>query len=142
MQPTAKSIMPDKLLDKLSEEERRDLLTFLLLRAPQMPLDSPLPAPPVRTRAEVAAALKGSLPLAQPVRPLHIVLVDGVKDHGPGEHDYPAWQRTWTQLLRAGQNVTVSNAREFPSDKQLAEADAIVFFQKGSFDGERPQKLD
>lgn len=142
MQANAKSIMPDKLLEKLSEEDRRDLFTFLLVPAPRMPLDSPLPAPPIRTRAEVAAALEGSTELPDTLRPLHIVLVDGVKDHGPGEHDYPAWQRAWTQLLRAGRNVTVSNAREFPSDEQLVTADAIIFFQKGSFDGERPEKID
>ncbi|MBL8889454.1 MAG: ThuA domain-containing protein [Planctomycetaceae bacterium] len=142
MQANSKSIMPDKLLEKLSEEERRDLLTFLLVPAPRMPLDSPLPAPPIRTRAEVAAALEGSTALPASLRPLHIVLVDGLKDHGPGEHDYPAWQRAWTQLLRAGNNVTVSNAREFPSDEQLTAADAIIFFQKGSFDGQRPEKLD
>ncbi len=142
MQPNAKSIMPDNIWGKLSEEQQRDLLSFLLLPAPRMPLDSPLPAPPVRTRAEVAAALDGSEPLPATLRPLNIVLVDGIKDHGPGEHDYPAWQTAWTQLLRAGKNVSVSNAREFPSDEQLLAADIVIFFQKGSFDGSRPKKLD
>ena len=142
MQPHAKSIMPDNLWEKLSEEQRNDLLTFLLVPAPQMPLDAPLPAPPLRTRAEVAAALAGSEPLPDSLRTLNLVLVDGVKDHGPGEHDYPAWQRTWTQLLRAGKNLSISNAREFPSDEQLAAADVVIFFQKGSFDGPRPGKLD
>lgn len=142
MQPNTKSIMPDNIWDKLSEEQRSDLLSFLLLPAPRMPLDAPLPAPPVRTRSEVAAALEGSEPLPESLRSLKIVLVDGVKDHGPGEHDYPAWQTAWTQLLRAGKNVSVTNAREFPSDEQLAESDVIIFFQKGSFDGPRPQKLD
>jgi putative heme-binding domain-containing protein len=142
MQPNAKSIMPDNIWEKLNEEQRNDLLTFLLTPAPRMPLDSPLPAPAIRTRAEVASALAGSEALPESLRPLNIVLVDGVKDHGPGEHDYPAWQRAWTQLLRAGKNVSVSNAREFPSDEQLDAADVVIFFQKGSFDGARPQKLD
>lgn len=75
-------------------------------------------------------------------RPLNLVLVDGVKDHGPGEHDYPAWQRVWEQLFLADRSLTISTARDFPSDAQLAAADVVVFFQKGSFSGIRPAKLD
>jgi len=106
-----------------------------------MPLESPLDAPPVRSRAEVAAALAGSAPVTAP-RPLSILLVDGEKDHGPGEHDYPAWREKWVQLLAAAENVTVSPAREFPSAEQLATADTVVFFQRGSFADRRPEAMD
>jgi type 1 glutamine amidotransferase len=142
MQPIAHSIMPENLWQKLDPQQRMDLLAYLLLPAPSMPLESPLQAPPLRTRAEVAAALADSQVPDAPGRPLHLVLVDGVKDHGPGEHDYPAWQRAWAQLLQAGAEVTVSQARDFPSAEQLARADVVIFFQKGSFDGARPQMLD
>ncbi len=142
MQPIAQSIMPDKLWPSLSEQEQLDLLTYLLTPPPKMPLDGPLAAPPLRTRAEVAEALAGSQPLAEPARPLRIVLVDGVKDHGPGEHDYPAWQRAWTQLLKAAPALEIENARDFPDREQLDSADIVIFFQKGSFDGTRPAQLD
>ena len=75
-------------------------------------------------------------------RHLNVVLVDGPKDHGPGEHDYPAWKSVWEELLSAADNVTVSTAREFPNDEQLATADVLLFFQKGSFEPDRPAKLD
>ena len=142
MQLASVSIMPKGLSDKLSPEQVLDLMTYLLTPPPQMPLDSPLSAPPIRTRAEVAAALAGAPEDGVAPRPLNIVLVDGQKDHGPGEHDYPAWRRVWEQLLTADPTLTVATVRDFPSDEQLAAADVVVFFQKGSFDRQRPAKLD
>ena len=141
VEPSAVSVMPQGILDKLSPEQSRDLFTYLLTPPPAMPLESPLDAPPVRSRAEVAAALAGSEPVTAP-RPLSIVLVDGEKDHGPGEHDYPAWREKWVQLLAAAEGVTVTPAREFPTDEQLAAADVLVFFQRGSFADRRPQAMD
>ena len=142
MQPASVSVMPKGLFDKLDESQRRDLMTYLLSSPPQMPLDAPLEAPPIRTAAEVATALSGTVESLEPLRPLNLVLVDGVKDHGPGEHDYPAWQRVWEQLFLADPTLTVSTARDFPDDAQLASADVVIFFQKGSFSGIRPAKLD
>ena len=142
LHPAKVSVMPKGLEEKLSPRQFRDLLTFLLTSPPQMPLDSPLPAPPVRTRAEVATALAGSREMEDSPRPLSIVLVAGQKDHGPGEHDYPAWQRSWAELLTADPTLAVSTAWDFPDDQQLATADVLIFFQKGRFDGQRPEKLD
>ena len=141
MQPSPVSVMPQGLLEKLSETQVRDLFTYLLTAPPAMPLDSPLDAPPVRSTAEVSAALAGSEP-AVATRSLSIVLIDGEKDHGPGEHDYPAWRERWVQLLAAAENVSVTQAREFPSREQLAAADVLVFFQRGSFADRRPQEMD
>ena len=142
MKPSATSVMPAGIAQKLTVDQMKDLLTYLLTKPPQMPLDAPLTAPPLRTQAEVAAALAGAPEKPDPGRPLNIVLVDGPKDHGPGEHDYPAWKLAWEELLSAAENVTVSTASEFPNDEQLAGADVVLFFQKGSFDGPRPEKLD
>lgn len=138
----ATSVMPAGLLQKLTSDEFRDLMTYLLTSPPQMPLESPLTAPPLRTQADVSAALKGATPLPENLKPLTIVLVDGPKDHGPGEHDYPAWRTVWEELLSVADDVTVQTAHEFPDDSQLAAADVLIFFQKGSFDGKRPEKLD
>ena len=136
------SVMPAGIAQKLTPEQWKDLMTFLLTRPPHMPLDSPLTAPPLRTQAEVTAALTGAPEPLASTRPLNIVLVDGPKDHGPGEHDYPAWKQAWQELLAAADNVTISTATEFPSDEQLTQADVLLFFQKGSFAAQRRAKLD
>ncbi|MGA0039188.1 MAG: ThuA domain-containing protein [Pirellulales bacterium] len=141
MEPSAVSVMPSGILDKLSAEETRDLLTYLLTPPPAMPLESPRDPPPVRSQAEVTAALAGSEEV-RAARPLSIVLIDGEKDHGPGEHDYPAWRNRWVQLLAAAEQVTVTPASEFPSPEQLETADVLVFFQRGSFADRRPQAMD
>jgi type 1 glutamine amidotransferase len=134
--------MPKGLTQKLTAEQMRDLLTYLMTSPPHMPLDSPLTAPPLRTQADVNAALAGAPEVPDTSKPLSVVLVDGPKDHGPGEHDYPAWKSAWEELLSAADNVTISTASEFPSDEQLASADVLLFFQKGSFAKPRPEKLD
>ncbi len=142
LRPSSVSVMPTGIAQKLSGEQLKDLLTYLLTKPPHMPLNSPLTAPPVRTTAEVAAALADAPKQPLAARHLNIVLVDGPKDHGPGEHDYPAWKSVWEELLSAAENATVSTATEFPSDEQLQSADVVIFFQKGSFEGDRPAKLD
>jgi putative heme-binding domain-containing protein len=136
------SVMPTGIGQKLTAEQLKDLITYLMTLPPHMPLESPLTAPPLRTQAEVAIALAGSPQIPEPTRPLNIVLVDGPKDHGPGEHDYPAWKSVWEELLSAADNVAISTATEFPSDAQLATADVLLFFQKGSFAQDRPEKMD
>ena len=141
LEPSAVSVMPQGILDKLPPDQARDLLTYLLTPPPSMPLESPLDAPPVRSRAEVTTALEGSVPVTAP-KQLRVVLIDGEKDHGPGEHDYPAWKERWVQLLAAAENVSVTAVREFPSDDDLAAADTIVFFQRGSFADRRPAAMD
>ncbi|NUQ64332.1 MAG: ThuA domain-containing protein [Pirellulales bacterium] len=113
--------------------------------------------PTPRPRAEVEAVLAqapGPPPDAQ-LRPLKIVLLADVKDHGPGEHDYPLWQKRWKVLLsgkpEAGErlqanlhgpvsrveqnklaagapNVEVSTAWQWPSAEQLVSADLLVMF--------------
>ena len=142
MAPSKASVMPTGIAQKLTADQMKDLLTYLMTKPPHMPLDSPLTAPPLRTQAEVASALAGSRELPASLKPLNLVLVDGVKDHGPGEHDYPAWKSAWTELLSVADNVTVTAVSEFPGDEQLESADVVVFFQKGSFADQRPEKLD
>jgi type 1 glutamine amidotransferase len=73
---------------------------------------------------------------------MKIVLVAGPKDHGPNEHDYPAWLIQWGQLLAAAEQVTVEAAWEFPDAEQLEGADALIFFQKGSWNAERARAMD
>src|SRR3712207_5418701 len=70
--------------------------------------------PPLRSRAEVQAVLNQAPKAAADPRPLHVLLVAGPKDHGPGEHDYPARLRSWEPLVAKAPNVTVSTAWKWP----------------------------
>lgn len=144
LRPSALSIMPEGIPKLLGPERLRDLLTFLLTPAPQMPRDYPGPRPPLRTLAEVQAALAGAPPPDSPPapRPLRLLLVAGPKDHGPGEHDYPAWQTAWSELLAAANQVQVATAWEWPAPEQFQTADVIIFYQHGDWDERRAAEID
>ncbi len=125
--PAPVSTMPAGLDKTLGSDKLRDLLTFLLTE-PLTPAALERPgAPSPRRRAEVEAVLKGGDP-PQRRKQLHIVLSGGPKDHGPGEHDYPLWQRRWLNLLSMAENVRVSTVSGWPTPKQFETADVIVFY--------------
>jgi putative heme-binding domain-containing protein len=141
MRVSGVSLMPTGLLDGLKEEQVRDLLTFLLSE------------PPKRSHSDLEQLLK-----TQPAsgntsenrqsgivnRELKVVLVASKQDHGPGQHDYPAWQQTWLSLLtHAEANVSAATAWEWPTPDQFAEAGAIVFyFWNHDWNAERYRQLD
>jgi type 1 glutamine amidotransferase len=135
------SIMPEGLPKLLGPERLRDLLTFLLVEPPSMPVYGDLKPPPPRTMDEVESVLADSKTDAR-TRPLHVVLVTGPKDHGPGEHDYPAWQTAWTSLLRMAPEVRVTTASPWPGEADLKSADVLVFYQQGAWTAERARDLD
>lgn len=141
--PSTVSTMPEGLSKKLDEKQFKDLLAFLLKPAPLMPRDALLPRPQPRSRDEVAAVLAGAdAPNPGVLRALNVLLVAGAKDHGPGEHDYPAWLKTWSELLRAAPGVTVDTAMEWPTSAQIEAADVIAFFQRGTWNDERAAAID
>jgi hypothetical protein len=142
MQPSPTSTMPDDLAKQLGPERLRDLLTFLLTPGPQMPRDHPGPRPKARTLAEINAVLAGAPDASAPTRPLHLLLVAGPKDHGVGEHDYPAFQKAWAELLAIGENVSVSTAWEWPSKEQFQAADVAIFYQHGDWNSARAADID
>ena len=136
------STMPEKLPDELGPERMRDLLTFLLTPPPPMPRDYPGPRPKPRTLAEVNAVLAGAPNPPEKTRPLHILLVAGPKDHGIGEHDYPAWLKIWPDLLSAADNVEVATAWEWPTEDEFKRADVVVLFQHGDWNDQRAADTD
>ena len=126
--PLPQSIMPEGLDKKLTAEEMRDLLTFLLTEPLQpAPLERK-DAPPPRKKAEVDKILKDAKRPEGPLEKVHIVLAAGPKDHGPGEHDYPLWQRRWLELLLLAKDLKVSTAMGWPNAKQWETADLVVFY--------------
>ncbi len=143
LKPTALSIMPEGLLSTLDESSIHDLLAFLLLPAPHMPSVTSESPPRSRSRSELAAVLAGSvLSHLSPLPPRRILLVTGLKDHGPGEHDYPAWATAWSELLAGVQGITIDQAFDWPTDAQLQSADTIIFYQKGSWNDHRATAID
>lgn len=130
LQASGTSLMPEGLGQMLTTNQLRDLLSFLLLspiEPAQLQTESP---PPARATGEVAAFLQASRystpDKQQPT--LNIVLVDGPKDHGPDEHDYPLWRERWSRLLVLSPRARVTTAREWPSSEQLEDANLLVFY--------------
>ncbi|HEY2951987.1 MAG TPA: ThuA domain-containing protein [Verrucomicrobiae bacterium] len=135
LRPSAVSLMPAGLLEGLKDGQVRDLMTFLLNE------------PPTRTRAEVDTVLPqhGHEPTdAQPsAKPLKIVLVASKQDHGPGQHDYPTWQKRWMTFLAKTPGVAAEEAWEWPTQEQWRKADVVVFyFWNHNWSAERYQQLD
>jgi putative heme-binding domain-containing protein len=114
--PTGASLMPTGLIDGLNPTQTRDLLTFLSW------------ARPTRSRDEISRLPKVARTAADD-RPIRLVLVASKQDHGPGQHDYPAWQTKWMRLLgKAARKTVVEKAWEWPTPEQWAQADAVVFY--------------
>src|SRR5581483_11693925 len=107
-----------------------------------MPRDHPGPRPAPRTAAEVEAVLAGAPAAPGKRRPLRIVLVAGKKDHGKGEHDYPAWQKAWAALFGLAKKVEVVTAWEWPADEEFQKADAMIFYQHGDWTPQRAAAID
>jgi type 1 glutamine amidotransferase len=142
LEPVAKSVMPDKLDEKLGKEGMEDLIHFLLSGAPSMPLEGRAVPYPARSRAEVLKVLAGAPEGEAQKGPLPILLTAGPKDHGPQEHDYPAWQKVWTRLMAMAPGVEVDTAWEWPKKEQLEKAKLLVLFQRGDWNGQRAEDLD
>lgn len=102
--------MPSGLLEGVSENDVRGLLTFLIN------------APPTRRAGE--SVLKAPLKIEEPRK--SVVLVASKQDHGPGQHDYPAWQTNW--MSNSSSPFKFSSAWEWPSAEQWKTADAVVFY--------------
>lgn len=113
-----------------------------LLPATAMPRDHKGPRPKPRPLAEVEAVLAGAPSPPEKIRPLRVVLVAGKKDHGKGEHDYPAWQKAWTVLFKMADKVDVANGWEWPDRSEFQKADVMVFYQHGDWTPERAADID
>jgi hypothetical protein len=107
-----------------------------------MPRDHPGPRPKARTAAEVEAVLAGAPNPALPTRKIRLVLVAGMKDHGKGEHDYPAWQKAWGALFGLAEKLEVATAWEWPDREEFKKADVIVFYQHGDWTAARAADTD
>ena len=141
IEPSSKSIMPEEIPKLLGTDRVRDLLTFLLVEPPHMPVYGELTPPPPREMVEVERVLADSQAIIEK-KPIHVVLVAGAKDHGLGEHDYPAWQVAWQQLFEMAEGVRVSTADEWPTPEDIETADVMVFYQRGDWTPDRARAID
>ncbi len=136
------SLMPEGLPKVLGPEKMKDLLTFLLAEPPHMPDYGPGTPPPAREIQEVKAILAGAPGPPAKTRPIHVVLIAGKKDHGPGEHDYPAWLAVWPKLLARADDVKVTTALDWPTADDLKSADVMIFYQQGTWTPQRARDID
>lgn len=139
---SAISTMPEELPKQLGPERMKDLMTFLLTDPLRMPDYGAGKPPEARTRKELAAVLAGAPTPPAKTKPLTVVLVAGKKDHGPGEHDYPAWQKAWKELLATADKTTVDTADDWPTAEQFKTADVLVFYQQGKWTADRAKEMD
>ena len=91
-------------------------------------------APPPRSRAELEAILAKAPKHEGALRHLNILLVAGPKDHGPGEHDYPRWQKEWAPLMSKAENVSITTAFGWPKPEDWNGVDLAVFYLKTKWD--------
>lgn len=123
MQPAGVSLMPEGLLQGLTESQVNDLLTFLLNEPPKR---DQADAQRIIGMPDSRSATGDQLPNGSSA--LRIVLVASEQDHGKDQHDYPAWQKAWHPLLASAPGATVEDAWLWPSDTQFASTDVIVFY--------------
>jgi putative heme-binding domain-containing protein len=143
MEPMSTSIMPHGIDQVIGKDALRDLMTFLLappLEPAKIEVKGVEP-PPLRKQAELDAVLKSSRDAGIPPVPknkttqkptppkvLKILLAAGPKEHGPGEHDYPLWQKRRKELFSRAENVEIDNCFGWPEQKQFDAADVIIWF--------------
>src|SRR5437899_11976253 len=97
--------------------------------------------PKPRSAAEVNLVLAGAPGTPLPSRPIRVLLVAGKKDHGKGEHDYPAWQKAWAALFGRAAKVEVATGWEWPAREGLREADVLVFYEQGDWTAGRAAEI-
>jgi type 1 glutamine amidotransferase len=132
------------------------LISIAALTSGFVALGADAPEPPApRTRAEVEAALgttieKNAVPIGSvpgkdsgELKPIKIVLLAGKKDHGPGEHDYPAWQAKWGPMFAKLPGVAVENAFGWPSAEQWRDANLVIaYYWNHEWSDEQLRQLD
>lgn len=132
LRPSSISLMPEGF-GQLGPEKLKDLLTFLTTDEK---------APPQRSRAEVEEVLRRTPRSDAAPRPIRVVLVANPKDHGPGEHDYPAWQKKWAPMLGKVAKTEVATAFPWPTAEQWGAADLVVLYLWGKWDEAQLKDVD
>jgi putative heme-binding domain-containing protein len=145
--PAGTSIMPEGIDKKLTASQLSDLVAFLRQAPPAQQSaaqTSPGNQPPPRKRNEVEKAMaRKSRNAKGELRQLRVLLLDAQKDHGPGEHDYPAWKKKWMGLFGKLPKVSVDTAYEWPTDEQLGKTDLMLcYFWNHDWSPARYRALD
>jgi putative heme-binding domain-containing protein len=140
--PSSLSVMPKGLDEKLGPAKMRDLMMFLTRPEPVIPKSAEGKRPPLRTKSEIDRLL-AAVESEVSDDPVRILLLAGPKDHDAGEHDYPAWQTGWKELLGRVRGVGVDVAHDWPSEAQFRDAQVIVaYFWNHHWSAERYKQID
>jgi putative heme-binding domain-containing protein len=123
--PLPFSLMPEGLLEGLKPQQVHDLLAFLQQEIPQRSSNEVKEILGRTANANTAPAVTQS---TKAWRGKRVLLIANAQDHGPGEHDYPAWQTEWKALLQKVPGLEVSTAWDWPIDRQFQEASLLIFY--------------
>lgn len=96
--------------------------TSVMAQQPQPPAAAP------QTAAPQAAAPAQAAPRPPAGPPLRVFIYAGLKTHAVGEHDYPQFLADWSKLLTE-RGAVVGGALQFPSARDLANADVLVIYK-------------
>lgn len=140
------------------------LLAQCVLGAPP---PEPLQPPELRSRSEIELVLAMARKIDTPSssKPMTILLLADVKDHGKEAHDYPLWQERWARLLGGSvawgkgrvnlygeavfqtaiapgsPGIKVLKAQGWPSQEQFDMADVVVAFCYLNWDPQRTEQV-
>jgi len=135
----------------------------LLAGAPAQPPQPPEPRSLSEIEAVFARAPKEAAQAAS--KPITVLLLSHVKDHGKDAHDYPLWQERWARLLGGSaawgrgpvnlygeaapepaatpgvSGVKVLTAQAWPAQEQFDAADVVVAFCYLKWDAQRIEQV-
>lgn len=141
------------------------LISVCCLVAAPAPETPRPPEPRSRSEVEIVLAKARKEVAAAPAKPMTILLLADVKDHGPEAHDYPLWQERWARLLGGSAawgkgpvnlygetdaqrteapgspGIKVIKAQQWPSPSQFDSADVIVAFCYLNWDAPRQEQV-
>ena len=102
-------------------------MVSVLLHA-QAPAPAQAPAAPGQGRGGGRAGGGGGAPQVANPNGIRVFIHAGLKSHAEGQHDYPQFLADWSKIFTE-RGARVDGALHFPTAKQLAETDVLVFYK-------------
>ena len=100
----------------------------LIAQQPAAPAPAAAPAPGGRGGRGGGGGGGGGAPAVANPNGVRVFIHAGLKSHAEGQHDYPQFLADWSKVL-TDRGARVDGALHFPTAKQLAETDVLVFYK-------------